>query len=90
MHWRVDLCCFTQAGYTLVEEGHYDSASVQESMDGLFEDWEQLKEATMQRGRLLAEAQELVGFKREADVVILWMTEKVRLFFFFFTPMDLF
>ena len=48
-----------QTGSELVQSGHYRSADIQRQMEEVSEAWEQLTEATTEKGRKLKDANEL-------------------------------
>ena len=48
-----------QTGNGLVESGHYRSADIQRQMEEVTVAWEQLSEATTEKGRKLKDANEL-------------------------------
>ena len=48
-----------QTGNGLVESGHYRSADIQGQMEEVTEAWEQLTEATTEKGKKLKDANEL-------------------------------
>ena len=51
--------CSVQTGNGLVESGHYRSADIQGQMEEVTEAWEQLTEATTEKGKKLKDANEL-------------------------------
>ncbi|KAL3094120.1 hypothetical protein niasHS_004805 [Heterodera schachtii] len=62
----------------LVQAGHYEAPQITAKRDQIFERWDQLKAALIEKRTKLGESQTLQQFSRDADEVENWIAEKFQ------------
>ncbi|KAI6209533.1 Spectrin protein 1 [Aphelenchoides besseyi] len=67
-----------QVAGQLVGSDHYDSPAIQEKRQQIFDRWERLKGALIEKRSKLGESQTLQQFSRDADEVETWIAEKFQ------------
>ena len=60
---------FSQTGQSLIDAGHYASDEINSRVEEIFQQWEELGEATDRKGVGLQQALSLVHFNRKVDGV---------------------
>jgi spectrin beta len=70
---RVEGVCMT--GSKLVQDNHYKTPEVKERMQAVTEAWEQLNDASAEKGKKLKEANDLQQFLRAIDDENIWISE---------------
>ena len=58
---------FVQTGQSLIDAGHYASEEINSRVEEIFQQWEELGEATDRKGVGLQQALSLVHFNRKVD-----------------------
>lgn len=68
-----------QVANQLVASDHYDSPAIREKRQQIFDRWEGLKGALIEKRSKLGESQTLQQFSRDADEVENWISEKFQI-----------
>ena len=68
---------YPQTGESLVDGGHYASDDIEAQVEELFQKWEELREATEEKGVGLQQALSLVHFNRKVDGVQVLVRDRV-------------
>lgn len=61
----------------MVESGHYASEEIETHVESLFNEWEELQTATVEKTKGIKEALSFQQFKRKVDAVLVLIEEKV-------------
>lgn len=65
------------SGLKLINDGHYNSQTIQERLDEIHRLWEELKSRLQAKNLRLQQTLRLVKFVRDCDEFIFWITDKV-------------
>lgn len=70
---------FWKEGDVLLKKKHPESDNVRQSLQRLNSKWNELLQASNNRGKGLVELKDILMFNEQVDKVEMWMREKVRL-----------
>ena len=68
-----------QKGEELIHRRHEDSVQIQQRVNNLIKKWNELIQASTERGKGLEEAKDILKFNEELDKVQAWIREKEML-----------
>ena len=67
-----------QKGHSLLTKRHQASPEIQKRLNNLEQRWSDLIRASIERGKVLEEAKDILAFNEEVDKVEAWIRDKVR------------
>ena len=71
--------CVPQKGEELIQRRHEDSVQIQKRVNSLIQKWNDLIQASTERGKGLEEAKDILKFNEEVDKVQAWIRDKEML-----------
>ena len=71
--------CVSQKGEELIQRRHEDSVQIQKRVNSLIQKWNDLIQASTERGKGLEEAKDILKFNEEVDKVQAWIRDKEML-----------
>ena len=77
IHVYLSMNILLQTGESLVDGAHYASDEIETQVEELFQKWEELREATENKGVGLEQALSLVQFNRKVDGVQVLVRDRV-------------
>ena len=68
-----------QKGQTLIAKKHEASPEIRSRLQNLEQKWKELIRASLERGKVLEEAKDILAFNEEVDKVEAWIRDKVNI-----------